>query len=291
MKNFYYLILILLSFQFANAQNHLSKEEIDNQYEQLDNYNGDEYVKKIGILITSSGKINYKEGIVTGKMRLLNHLSKASDYQGMLKVISEIEALGVSGNEQISTIYIHKYYINKALGIEKAQIQNLNDALKYAKLIEKPDNRHLRTAIAYNFFSMYYDYKQPDSLLYYLEKELEELEKINDDNLKLRFEKYSAMALNNINIGNYYLGVAQPQRLDLAELYYMKVYDYRNTHPEIFESIDMPILCGVGRFYMEKGEYEKSIEIANKILQIEKRKKILPTGILPTCFLKIHMRV
>lgn len=273
MKNFYYLILILLSFQLVNAQNHLSKEEIDNQYEKLDDSSDDKSLKTIESIITSSKKINYKEGAIKGKMSLLRILNDRSDYKKMLEIIDELEASGIKNNEQISTINIYKYYINKAIGIEKVQYQNLQDAIKYAKLIKNQDRKHFRTATAYNLLAMYYDYKQPDSLLYYLEKQLEELEKISDNDPKLKAEKYNSIALNNINIGNFYLGVANPQRLDLAEPYYLKVYNYRTTNPDVFKSNDMPILCGVGRFYMVKGEFEKSIEIANEVLQIEKRKK------------------
>lgn len=276
-KSFYFLfLLILFSSQIIYAQNKLlTKEEIDNQYEKLDesSSNGDENIKKNESLIVSSEKINYKNGIITGKMRLLNILNSRSDYKKMLKIIDELEASDIQNNEQISTIYIYKYYINKALGIEKVQYQNLQDAVKFAKLIDNHDKKHLRTATAYNLFAMYYDQKNPDSLFYFLKKQLEELEKISDNNPKLRTEKYNLIALNNINIGNFYLGVAQPQRLDLAEPYYLKVYNYRITKPDIFKSNDMAILCGVGRFYMVKGEYKKSIEIANEILQLEKRKK------------------
>src|SRR5690606_12622196 len=100
-----------------------------------------------------------------------------------------------------------------------------------------------------------------------------ELEKRTENTADNKLDKYSSIALNNLNIGNFYLGVAQPQRLDLAEPYYLKVYNYKTTQPEIFEELDMPILCGTGRFYLEKGDFEKSLNLAQEVLKIEKRKK------------------
>jgi len=256
------------------AQNHLlTKEEIDKQYEEVINPTTEKDIKKIDVLINASKNINYKEGIGKGNLKMLYFYYNLSDYKKMLEIIWQTETLELKNNEQLSSLFIFKSYANGALGIQKEEFQNIKAALKYAKKIEEPDRRHFRTSIVYNRFSAYYDYKMPDSLIYYLKKELEELEKINDSDPENRKKKYYDIALSNINIGNFYLGVAQPQRLDLAEPYYMKVYNYRTTQPDIFEYHDMPILCGVGRFYMEKGEYEKSIKIANEVLQREKRKK------------------
>lgn len=274
MKKFYYLILLLFSIQLVYSQTNLSiKQELDKQFEKIDNPSSDKDLKKIELLIQTSKKIGYKDGIVRGKMGILNILNKRLDYKKMLELISEIESLELNDNSQISTLYIYKSFVNKALGIQKEEFQNLKDALQYAKQIKTPDERHLRTSVAYNMFSMYYDYKSPDSLIYYLKKQLKELEQINDNNKKLKSKKYNSIALNNINIGNFYLGVIKPARLDLAEPYYLNVYEYKTTKPDIFEANDMPILCGTGRFYLEKGNYKKTIVLANEVLQRERNKK------------------
>lgn len=274
MKKFYLLILIFFFASLNYAQNNFStKEELDKQFNEIKDPNSNEDIKKIELLINASEKINYTEGIAQGKIGLLHIANNRADYKKMLVLIREIEELELKDNEKISTLHIYKFYANKALGIEKEEFQNLKDALRYAKLIEKPDRRHLRVSVAYNMFAKYYDYKSPDSLVYYLQKQLNELELISDADARVKFEKYNAIALNSINIGNFYLGVLQPPRIDLAEPFYLKVYDYKTTKPDIFEINDLPILCGTGRFFMEKGEYEKSIELANEVLQREKIKK------------------
>ncbi|HLV24003.1 MAG TPA: helix-turn-helix transcriptional regulator [Moheibacter sp.] len=191
----------------------------------------------------------------------------------MLKLIQEMDTLEIRDFEQLSILSLYKSYLNKDLGLQKEEYQNIQDQLSYAKQIKDPDKRHDQISSAYNRLSMYYDFKNPDSLIYYLKKEFDELEKISEDTPEKKTKKYSSIALNNLNIGNFYLGVAQPQRLDLAEPYYQKVYNYKNTQPEIFNQLDMPILCGTGRFYLEKGNYSKSLELAEEVLTREKNKK------------------
>ncbi|MGC4041392.1 MAG: helix-turn-helix transcriptional regulator [Flavobacterium sp.] len=274
MKKSCCFILFLFTIQLAYSKNNLpTKEGLDKQFEQINNPSTNEDIAKIEDLIEDSKEIDYPEGIIKGKMNLLNAYNKRSDYKKMRSLINDLEAFEITDNEQISSLYLYKFFVNKALGIQKEGFQNLKDALNYAKLIENPDKKHLRTADVYNMFSMYYDFKSPDSLLYYLKQQLKELEQISDGNKKLKSKKYTSIALNSINIGNFYLGVLKPARLDLAEPYYLKIYEYKTSHPDIFEENDMPILCGTGRFYLEKGIYKKTVELANEVLKREKDKK------------------
>ncbi|UKB82306.1 helix-turn-helix domain-containing protein [Chryseobacterium sp. MEBOG06] len=195
-----------------------------------------------------------------------------SDSKKILELIKNTEELDLNNNLIIASLYIYKSFVNKDMGIEKEEFQNIKDGLKYAKRIEDTNERHLLTSNFYNRFSVFYDYKKPDSLIYYLKKELVELQQIIEKDAKIKSKKYEKIALNNLNIGNFYLGVAKPQRLDLAEPYYLKIYNYKTTQPDIFEKMDMPILCGTGRFYMEKHDYKKSIELGNEVLRREKYK-------------------
>lgn len=261
--------LLLLCFNSNAQKTTVAQQEIIKKFDDIYKPSSDEDIKKIENLIEAAKKINFKEGVVKGKFKMLNVFFYRSDFKKTLELTRELDELDIKDNEQLTKLAIHKSYANKALGIQKEEIENIKDAVKYAKLIKDADKKHYQTSIAYNRFSAYYDYKNPDSLIYYLKKELEELEQLSDKNP----EKLSDIALSNLNIGNYYLGVANPQRLDLAEPFYLNTYNLKNTEPEIFEKQDMPILCGVGRFYYEKGNYEKAIELLNETIRIEKTKK------------------
>lgn len=271
MKNFYYLILILFSFQLVYAQNNLlTKEEIDSLYKtnELVYPDDEEDVKKLEELIKTSKEINYKDGIIDGKMRLLSFLSFRSDYKAMLKLISEIETLGLRTDyQQLARLYMYKSVANNALGIEREALQNLQDALKHANKIEG-DKGHLEVSYVYNAIGTFYNDKSPDSVFYYQKKELEELEQISDkESNKIKI----SIALSKINLGKSYL-VLRPNQLDLAEPYFMDAYNYKATRPDVFEELDMPILCGVADFYFYKEDYKKSLELLNEVLQREKRK-------------------
>lgn len=271
-----YCFIFILSFSpfLISAQNSLpTKQEINALYDKIDPQTTDKDIRQIDELIELSKKINYKDGIGEGKIKMLDVFYQRSDYKKMLELIKDTEALDLNNNELLTRLFIYKSFVNKAIGIQKEEFKNMNNALKYANKIEGPNERHFLTAIVYNRFSYFYDYKKSDSLIHYLKKELEELQQISDTYQKLKSEKYEKIALNNLNIGNFYLGVVQPQRLDLAEPYYLKAYNYKTTQPDIFEKLDLPILCGTGRFYLEKHEYKKSVELANEVLKREKYKE------------------
>lgn len=250
-----------------------TKQEINRLYDETGDSTTDRELKKIEQLIELSEKINYEEGIGKGKIKMLYILYHRSDYKKMLDLIKETQALDLNDNTTNAMLHIYKSYVDKAMGIQKEELKNINNGLKYAEKIENPNARHSIMSVVYNRFSVFYDYKKPDSLIYYLKKELEELQQIDNEYQKHSLEKYEKIALNNLNIGNFYLGVVQPQRLDLAEPYYLKAYNYKTTQPEIFEKLDLPILCGTGRFYLEKHNYKKSIDLANEVLKREKFKK------------------
>ncbi|MDR2235394.1 MAG: helix-turn-helix domain-containing protein [Chryseobacterium sp.] len=276
MAKFYCFIFFLLFLHpvFIPAQNNLpTKQEIKKLYDAMDDSTTDQQIGKIEKIINLSKKIDYKEGVGIGNVKLMYIYYHRSDYKKAMELIKETEALDLDNNRILATMYFHKSFVNKAMGIEKEELQNIKDGLKYAKKIEEPSERHILTSALYNRFSIFYDYKKPDSLIYYLKKELEELQQINDGDQEYRAKKHEKIALNNLNIGNFYLGVIQPQRLDLAEPHYLEAYNYKTTQPEIFEKLDMPILCGTGRFYLEKHDYKKSIELANEVVRREKYKK------------------
>lgn len=274
MAKLYCLIFILFVFPVPiSAQNNLpTTQEINKLYNAQDDSTTDKKISELEKIIELSKKINYKNGIGRGNIKLMYIYYHRSDYKNVLELIKDTEALDLNNNQILASLYFYKSFVNKAMGIEKEELQNMKDGLKYAKKIEETNERHLLTANFYNRFSIFYDYKKPDSLIYYLRKELFELQHINEKDPKLKSKKYEKIALNNLNIGNFYLGVIKPQRLDLAEPYYLKIYNYKITQPEIFEKLDMPILCGTGRFYLEKHDYKKSIELANEVLRREKYK-------------------
>lgn len=275
MKQNLYLFFLFFSLHFFYAQNNsISPKNIDQQLAQFgDKSTSEDDIKKLEQIIKASTEINYKKGIIDGKMKLLFAYATNADYKKILETIKEIEALDPTDNVHLAVLNIDKSIVNKEMGLEKEALQNLRDAIEYSKLIKDPDQRHLKLANCYSRIALYYDYKSPDSLISNLKKQRKEIDQLSEVNPKTKIKKHSLIVQNNINIGNYYVGVVQPMRLDLAEPYYMGAYAYRTTHPEIFEKSAMEILKGVGRFYLEKKEFQKCIEMANEVIAREKINK------------------
>ncbi|GAA5091054.1 hypothetical protein GCM10023210_17940 [Chryseobacterium ginsengisoli] len=249
-------------------------KDIESQYKKnISKYPTPNDIEKLKELITASDKIDYKEGAIKGKMILLNIYNELSDYKTSLALIKEIESSDSVGNGRMSSLSIFKSNINKAMGLDKEALKNLQKALQYAKSVSDPDGRHIKSAQVYANLALYYDSKSPNALLSNLQKELYELKQLSEKTSEEKITKYTKIVLNNINIGNYYLGVVKPMRLDLAEPYYLGVYSYKTSQPIVFENNAMNILKGVGRFYLEKGDYHKTIEMANEILVREKQNR------------------
>lgn len=272
------IALVFLTFLILTptySQNKvLTKEDIKAQLNdgELIYADSEEDVRKIESLIESSKKIKYKEGIIDGKMNILSYLNSVSDYKKMLLIIDELENLGIENNVTKSTLSIYKADANKELGIKKEALKNLEEALKYSQLIDNKDKKHITSSYVYNRLGIIYD-GIPDSMFKYQAKELKELEQIGNTNPDLKFQKHLSIALNKINTGIFYTSVQKPPRLDLAEPYFLEVYSYKTTYPDVFEELDMPILCGVGNFYLAKEDYQKSIKLMTEVLEREKRKK------------------
>jgi tetratricopeptide (TPR) repeat protein len=55
--------------------------------------------------------------------------------------------------------------------------------------------------------------------------------------------------------------------------YYIRNNEYQTAYPEIFKISDMQGLGSAGRFYMEKGDYKKAIELSQKVLNRKKEKE------------------
>lgn len=272
-QNLYLFFLFFSSLFFHSQNNSLTPKDIDSQIKKFDTNSQYDVVSKLEDLAKAAQEIDYKKGVVMAKMKILLVYYNSSDYKKSLEIIKEVESLEPLENETLASLYIYKYHVNIALGLEKEALKNIRDALKFAKMIKDPDTRYLKSSNVYNRLALYYDYKSPDSLISNLKKGLHEVMQLSESTPETRMKKYGLIIHNNINIGNYYVGVIKPMRLDLAEPYFLKAYSYRTTNPQIFELNAMDILKGIGHFYLEKKEYSKCIEMANEVIAREKKSK------------------
>ncbi|KMQ69182.1 hypothetical protein ACM39_03485 [Chryseobacterium sp. FH2] len=255
----------------------MTEKEIQKQYDHLDQQEtSDENFKVIQQLYTTSQKLHYKEGITRGAYTLANYYINKSDYQKATDFNEEAkklaEKLGDTG--ALFAVHNNKSRIYAAQGLEAESFKENHLSITSARQIKDPDLRHYTISIAYqNIAGNYESFKKPqDSVLLYLKKSLGETEQMGDGK-KWYLKKYDMIIFLNISIGNFYTGIHTPPRLDLAEPYYLKALGYQKTHPEVFKISDIQVLSSAGRFYVEKGDYKKAIELSQGALELEKKKK------------------
>lgn len=278
MKNILIPFLFLISFQIYSAQDKsLNENEIQKQYDYLDQQEtNDKNFKTVQKLYAASQKIHYEQGMVRGANSLTGYYITKSDYQKATSFNEEAKKLAekLQDAEALFIVHNNKSRIYAAHGFETESFKENRLSLTFAQRIKDPDIRHYTIALFYqNMGAKYATFKKlQDSVLIYLKKSLEETGKMSDGKKWFK-KKYDMLIYLNSNLGNFYTGVQTPPRLDLAEPYYLKSLGYQKTHPEIFKNSDMDVLNSAGRFYVEKGNYRKAIELAQEVLKLEKNKK------------------
>ncbi|MBB4807700.1 AraC-like DNA-binding protein [Chryseobacterium defluvii] len=275
MNRIFYCFLLFILQLFPGQSSNSTEQEIKKQYDQLigQGFN-DQNFELIKKLTKASEKSGYKEGILRGKRILSGYHTDRGELQEALDVSIEAETIAKTLNKprDLSMIYTSRGIVYKKLGFTKEAKNTTLKSLEYANKIENKDFMHVQRATVYQNLSSYFEKPlQQDSVIYYMKKSLSEAEMISN----MEDKKIDMMIFGNMNIGNFYTGIHQPQRLDLAEPYYLKALTYRKSHPDIFSLSDLSVLGSVGRFYLEKGDYKQAIQFATETLEIEKSKKSL----------------
>jgi len=277
MKKYVFILFLYFFFQSLNAQNQSpDAKEIQRQYDLISKQeHNDKNFKAVQHLYNASQKAKYEKGLLKTSLYLADQYISKSDYEKAISfnTIAEKLALKIDDNESLFAIHNNKSRLFDAQGFESECIRESFIALKIAKKTKDSDSRHYMTSIAYqNMAANYSSFKKPqDSILHYMKKSIAEIEQMSDTD-KWYLQKYNMLLFLNCNMGNFYTGVHTPQRLDLAEEYYMEALKYRKIHPKAFEHSDLAVLNSLGRFYVEKGEYGQSIEFAKEVLNLEKKK-------------------
>ncbi|MBC8644688.1 hypothetical protein H9W95_13460 [Flavobacterium lindanitolerans] len=157
----------------------------------------------------------------------------------MIETSREMEPLALELKNYIALTDLYRMMAlaHGQLGLSKPSYEKYRAALKASKKIQQKNTRHYKTSLIYGNMITYFDrmddnYSQ-DSILHYLKKSLEEIKQIDDNSPDTKLnDKYDILAGTNSNIGMFYINQHKPQRVDLAEKYFMDaiaIYDNKNT--------------------------------------------------------------
>ena len=232
-----------------------------------------------------SEEINYDDGILISGSYLMSAYDKLNKNTDVTALGAELKKTIAKYKEDptgiISSILRRNAIALGYLGLDNASRRDLNQALKYSWSIKDFDMKCYRQALIYENMTMAFsnkpnnDQKNRDSIVYFLNKSLEASKKIKNDDGYFNNLKPETIAFTYVRLGIFYL--EQPSvkgSLEKAEKYLLESYKiYENKNYELSPYDKNTMLNQLSWLYMEKKEYSKSIEFANKALIQEQKFK------------------
>lgn len=282
MKKFFYLIFVLFSTSpLILAQTVLCPEnkEVDDLLDKAitagragDSKTAIADLQKGIALSQSTGCL---KGEVANNKTLMVLYSHIGEYEKSLEIAKEAEKLSLELKDYkiLFTVYSTKATLYDYLGLYNESIKQYELALKYADMIEDPDRKHYeRGFIFYNLAATYQDISLEKSGEY-LEKAINEIEKVKDNSVEVTLDKKKDMLVSiNMNLGIFYKNSENPQRnIQLAESYFTEALkDAENESYTIRNDTKIDLFDALMGLYNVKEEHDKAILYGEKMLELER---------------------
>lgn len=257
-------------------------------------------------LKTASERIKFEKGILLSSDYLMGIYGKQDKNKEIVELGNELKR-SIQNEKEDSTGVISSIYRKNAMalmyiGLDSDSKKDVETAIRFAKTIRNPDKKYLRLTQCYMDLHSYYNsmnhqfqkkiYK--DSTLYYLNKSLEAGLRIKDDNKEIANKaKYNEVIFIYTRLGIFYLEYSDEKgNLGLAEKNLLKAEKLQKEKGALPIRSQTTLLNQLSWLYMEKKEYQKSIDYANRSLQLEKQQsrpssRVESFEFLATCYMEI----
>ncbi|PJJ66592.1 AraC-like DNA-binding protein [Chryseobacterium geocarposphaerae] len=233
-------------------------------------------------LKAESEKLGYDLGILISGNYLIKLYGRQYRYKEQLRLGDQLKK--VAKNKKDTYGYISGIYQSTSLalgylGLNDASLKDLKKAISYAETIEDRDTRLYQLSVCYENMALNYELKRGgdinllrDSLLYTYKKSLEMAKQVSDNSEAIRKNvKYDHIAYTYMRLGMLYLEPEDTkENLESAEKYLLeglKIHESKKY--EIPADNRIMMLNQVSWLYLEKKEYHKSIDYAERALKLE----------------------
>ncbi|MGE8556630.1 MAG: helix-turn-helix domain-containing protein [Chryseobacterium jejuense] len=312
-----YLFFILFAFYAISAQHikevdtgSITKEVITEKLKYIKENKGSidskQQEKILLQLKAASEKLNFENGILLSGDYLMGAYGIQDKNKEIVELGNELKKIIENKQEDptgvISSIYRKNALALMYLGLDSACKKDVEIAIRFAKTIKNPDRKYLRLTQSYMDLHSYYNsmddqhqkksYK--DSTVYYLNKALEVGLSIKDNNGEIPNQaKYNEVIFTYTRLGIFYLEYSNEKgNLELAEKNLLKAEKLQEKTNALPIRSQATLLNQLSWLYLEKKEFQKSIEYANRSLKKEKQQS-RPTArvesfeFLATCYMEI----
>lgn len=236
-------------------------------------------------IIDSAKKINFENGALEGYSLLMKAYDKQNKNVEIVELDDQIKKLIQNRKEDptgiLSDIYRKRALALGYLGLDTASMVDFKKSLSFAKTIKDFDKKQFMLSMSYENLTVYFnnskrfeDKKNRDSVVYYLNKAAEAVKLIGNNSKSITDNrKYDHLGFIYMRLGIFYLEqVEKKGSLELAEKYLLeglKIYENKKYHIPGNNVVMMQ--NQMSWLYMEKGEYQKSIDFAERALALEKQ--------------------
>lgn len=240
--------------------------------------------KQLLDLVARSEEFNYPSGMLQSGNILMwlyslqNRNEEVVDLGNKLKKIAEKQEKDPKGI--ITNIYRRNALALGLLGLDDASFKDFKTAIRYAETVEDDNKRFYLLATCYENITGYYisekfQGKDPeDSVTYYLNRSLEIANKVKDNNNTVSNQnKYDHIAFVNMRLGIEYLSNTDIKgNLGLAEEYLLRALAiYKRDESNILPNNKALLMNQLSWLYLEKKDFNTSIDYANRALELEKK--------------------
>lgn len=282
MRKYFYLFFIIFSFAGVSAKDKLlcpENKEVDQLLDRATALHNDGKTKEaIGVLqktIDLSKSTGCDKGELAATKNMMLVYSHNYDYKKALEISERVKelALNQKNYKVLTTLYGTRATLYDEMGLFDESLKEYETSLKYARLISDADRSHFEISLIYYNLTPFYQTRDDDKVLYYLEKSREEVLKVNDNSEEVPLDKKIDMLISvNMNLGIFYRASKNKRRdMKKSEYYFMEALKYLNTMKgEVSPYTKIDLYEALLEFYKEKKDYRKSIDYGEAMLKLEK---------------------
>lgn len=233
---------------------------------------------------SQSEKLEYDFGILQAGLQLMTIYNDQNRYKDVVSLGNQLKEIAKGTKDEsglVSNIYRRSALALTFLGLDEEGLKDYKCAINSAQDIRDSNIKYYTLSSLYeNITGVYENHKRyegkiyEDSTFYYLNKSLDAGKKIRDNSKSISTKvKYDQLAFTNMRLGIFYLERSDEakENLDKAQKYLFEgLKFYEDKKYNVFPSNKITMLNQISWLFLEKKEYQKSIDYANRALKLEK---------------------